>query len=122
MRELLLVATGSAIGGVLRFLTGKWITQLIVSSFPWPTFLVNIIGSFFIGLFLAMQSRSASISQQTLLFLTTGICGGFTTFSAFSLEQLNLIRHGNAGIAVVYALVSVLIGLLAAWLGFHAVR
>jgi fluoride exporter len=118
IRDILLVGAGSALGGILRLLIGKTIMQFFQYPFPLGTFLVNITGSFLIGLLYALYGRSGNLSPAALLFLATGVCGGFTTFSAFSYENLLLLRSGNYMMALVYIAGSVVIGLLAVFAGY----
>lgn len=111
------VAAGSVAGGVSRFLVALLLAT--GTGFPWATLFVNVTGSFIIGYY-ATASRSeghipASVQQR--LFVMTGFCGGYTTFSAFSLETLMLARAGMARMALVYVGVSVLTWLGAVWLG-----
>jgi fluoride exporter len=111
------VAAGSVAGGVARYLVALLFAT--GAGFPWATLFVNVTGSFIIG-FYATSSGSdghmpATVQQR--LFVMTGFCGGYTTFSAFSLETLMLVRAGMARTALVYVLVSVVSWLLAVWLG-----
>jgi fluoride exporter len=119
LKNLLFVAVGGAAGSLLRFLFNVWFKN---SSFPLATLLVNIIGSFIIGLVIATSLRNPSFDSNWRLFLATGICGGFTTFSAFSAENLQLIQQGRMGLFALYAVGSVLLGLGAAWLGFNLMK
>lgn len=118
IKDILLVGAGSAIGGILRLLIGKTIMQFFQYPFPLGTFIVNITGSFLIGLLYAIYGKSGNLSPSTLLFLATGVCGGFTTFSAFSYENLLLMRSGNYMMALVYIAGSIIIGLLAVFAGY----
>ncbi len=102
----LLVALGSALGGVARFGVSTFGVRWLGPAFPWGTLAVNVIGSAFIGWL------SASLPMQPVsarLFLMTGVCGGFTTFSAFSLETLSLVRQGDASRAAMYAVSSLVL-------------
>jgi CrcB protein len=119
LKNLLLVGLGGAAGSILRSLAAIWIKN---NHFPLATLLVNIIGSFIIGLVIATSLRNPSFDANWRLFLATGICGGFTTFSAFSAENLQLIQQGRMGLFVLYAVGSVLLGLGAAWLGFSLAK
>jgi CrcB protein len=121
-RDILYVAGGSALGGVLRFLLGRGIRNLLQTSFPWPTFLVNILGCFAIGWIYAWASRQPSFKPENLLLLTTGFCGGFTTFSAFAQENILLLRSGAYYTAMLYVMSSVIAGLLATLVGMQAGR
>jgi fluoride exporter len=118
IRDILLVGAGSALGGILRLLIGKSIMQFFQYPFPLGTFIVNITGSFLIGLLYALYGKSGNLSPAALLFLATGVCGGFTTFSAFSYENLLLLRSGNYMMALVYIAGSIVIGLLAVFAGY----
>lgn len=122
LRDILYVATGSAVGGVLRLLSGRFIRTWLQTAFPWPTFLVNIVGCFIIGWIHAWASRQPAFRPEILLLLTTGLCGGFTTFSAFAHENILLMKSGGHMTALVYVLFSVAGGLLATWAGMQAGR
>jgi len=91
-------------------------------TFPWPTLAVNIIGSFLIGLILALGIREESFLYNWKLFLATGICGGFTTFSAFSLENMTLLQKGNYLYALLYVTASILLGIAAAFGGYKLIQ
>ncbi len=109
--NLLAVGIGGAIGAVCRYLLGQMIPKM-GSGFPLGTFAVNVIGCFAIGLIVAMVGKHSDIDPRLVLFLQTGICGGFTTFSTFSLETLALIEDGCFAVGVLYIALSVLLGLL----------
>ena len=115
-----LVAFGSALGGVLRFLMVPWAQRFFSAGFPGGTLVVNILGSLVIGLVVRLAGEPAIISPEARVFLTVGICGGFTTFSAFSIENLELLQSGQYGRAAIYALTSVTLSILAAALGWVA--
>jgi len=119
IRDILYVAAGSALGGVLRFLLGKGLTGLLPTPLPLATLLVNLSGSFAIGYIYSIYGKHGTIPPSTLLFLATGICGGFTTFSAFSYENLLLIRAGQAGWAAFYITLSLGVGLVAVFAGYQ---
>jgi CrcB protein len=112
---LMAVALGGAIGGVLRYLI-SWAIG-VQHVFPWATLSINIAGSFAIGLVWGMFGHLDWFQSWGRLFLVVGVLGGFTTFSAFSLETLNLMNDGKATMALAYASTSVLVCLLAVWLG-----
>ena len=116
MKAYLLIALGSGLGGVAR----HWFTTLfaarVAGPFPWGTFLVNVIGSAIIGFVLTLSD--SRITPATRQFLTVGILGGFTTFSAFSAQTLHLIQSGKAPLACAYAVVSVMTCLGGCWLGW----
>ncbi len=113
------IALGSALGGVARYSMQGWAARSLGPTFPWGTLFVNIIGCTFIGWFATMTAPEGRIlvASTTRQFVMVGICGGFTTFSSFSLETLNLARAGEPGRAMAYVLASVLVCLLGVWLG-----
>lgn len=122
LRQVLFVAVGSAIGGVARFLIGKGLYGLYPQPFPLPTLAINIAGSLLIGLLFGFASKSSSIPPDIMLMLTVGLCGGFTTFSAFSYENIVLMRSGAYTMVLVYITASVSMGILATWLGIELTR
>lgn len=115
LKNLLLVGLGGGIGSILRYAT-----SLVINSkhFPWATLAVNVIGSFIIGIVLAMSLRDENFSNNWKLFLATGICGGFTTFSAFSAENMGMLQNGKIAVAVLYITISVVLSIAAGFLGF----
>lgn len=120
MREILLVGCGGFAGSVVRFLTGLLATTVAPEArFPWGTFAVNLAGCFLIGLFAGRFDRPAGLDGHLRLLLVTGFLGGFTTFSAFGLETLNLLRSGEGMLAFGYALASVVLGVLFVALGMR---
>lgn len=123
----LLVAAGGALGAVLRYQLGRVVAQLAGpgAAFPWGTLAANVIGSLAMGLLFGWLARGGveSGSNEALrLLLGVGLLGGFTTFSAFSLEMMQLIERGATGLALAYAGVSVIAGLAALWLGLAVMR
>ena len=119
MIQILSVGAGGFIGAVLRFLMGK-LPLKEMTIFPVNTLLINIIGAFVIGVVAAAGSRYGAENSNLVLFLKVGLCGGFTTFSTFSLEGLALIQEGDFLIFMAYAVSSVALCLLAVWLGHTA--
>ena len=119
MIQILSVGAGGFIGAVLRFLMGKLPIKEI-TVFPVNTLLINLIGAFVIGLVAVAGSRYGAENSSLVLFLKVGLCGGFTTFSTFSLEGLTLIQEGHFLIFMAYAVSSVALCLLAVWLGHTA--
>ena len=119
------VALGGAIGSLLRYQAGRgmtrWLGAEAVTAFPWATLTVNVIGSLAMGLLAGWLARYGQGSEQWRLFLGVGVLGGFTTFSAFSLEMMMLIERQPLQ-GVTYALVSVLAGLTALYLGLIVMR
>jgi len=122
MRLVLAVALGSAVGGVARFLLSAWIEQRTASSFPYGTLLVNVSGSLLLGFLATWTFETAGVSAELRALLTTGLCGGYTTFSTFSLETVALAEEGALGRAAVYVLLSVACSVLAAFAGITGAR
>ena len=116
MIQILSVGAGGFIGVVLRFLMGK-LPFKEMTVFPVNTLLINLIGAFVIGIAVAAGSRYGAENSSLVLFLKAGLCGGFTTFSTFSLEGLALIQEGHFLIFMAYAVSSVALCLIAVWLG-----
>jgi CrcB protein len=114
------VAAGSALGGVLRFLMVPWAQRYFAAGFPGGTLAVNVAGSLLIGLILRLATEPGVIPPETRVFLTVGVCGGFTTFSAFSAETLELLQTGQWSRALIYIGASILLSIGAAALGWAA--
>lgn len=122
-QSALLVALGGAIGSVARWAAVYLVSQQVGVGFPWGTLGVNVLGSFLIGLIAALARTAAlGVTPDVRLFLVTGILGGFTTFSSFSLESLGLLQRGALAPALVYIVGSATVGLVAAWVGFTVAR
>ena len=121
MKILLLIGTGSFIGGVLRYALSQFVQTKFLSAFPFGTLGVNILGCFAIGIVFALSEKT-NMSPELRLFLATGICGGFTTFSAFSNETYSLMRDGQLFYASAYITSSVLFGLLATFIGYSLLK
>ena len=117
LRLILIVGAGSFIGGVARFLASRFIQNLTISSFPLGTFLVNITGCFLIGVFYGLSERGNLLNDELRIFLTVGLCGGFTTFSAFTNENVSLLRDGNFFHFLLYTGLSLFLGITATYLG-----
>ncbi len=112
---------GGAIGTLLRYMSSLWISESIFHvRFPWGTFFVNVLGSLVIGL-LAGMNHNNEWNMDLKAFLFAGLLGGFTTYSSYALESLNLIRAGEFGLTIIYIISTTLISLLFAaggfWLG-----
>ena len=118
IRTLLIVALGGGMGSALRFLVSKIVAENMGGTFPYPTFAVNMAGCLLIGLFYGMSSRGSLGGNSVKALLTTGLCGGFTTFSTFCNENITLLRGGNAMGALLYAGLSVMLGFLAVAAGY----
>ena len=121
MKAIALVFLGGGIGSSLRYLIGKNLNPVTV-GFPWGTFTANLIGSFLIGLIFGLVLHKSKLSDEFTLFLAAGFCGGFTTFSAYANESLNLLRSGNTGLFIVYALGSLILGLVFVWIGYFFIK
>jgi CrcB protein len=122
MKALLLVGLGGCIGSIARYALGMLLTQPAAHGrFPLGTFAVNVLGCLLAGLLAGWWERQALLSADARLFVFTGLLGGFTTFSAFGLETVALLRRGEPGTAVLYAGGSVALGIAAVWLGLRLV-
>jgi fluoride exporter len=122
MHTYLSIAVGGALGSMARYATGIYVGRWLGTEFPWGTLLINVIGSFLIGVFAESFALRWDATQATRVFLVVGICGGYTTFSTFSLDLVTLINHGQALAAGVYIVASVMLGLLGLYAGLHAMR
>lgn len=113
IKEVLLVFIGSGVGGAMRFLVSKVFASFFVSSFPWGTFAVNIIGCFVIGLVNGLFLNGLIHDNQTKLLLTVGFCGGFTTFSSLMNDSYLLSNNGSVLLLIAYVSLSFVLGMLA---------
>jgi CrcB protein len=117
--SFLWVGMGGMLGAILRF----GFSNIFKHNHPWlATGFINIIGSFFIGWVMAWTSQESANAQTWRWFLATGVCGGFTTFSTFSFENIQLLQSGKWGLALIYILSSVVLSLVAVWLGMKMGR
>ena len=117
MRALLFVGIGGGLGSILRYMISLFIGRHVPIVFPLGTFLVNISGCFLIGVFYSLATKYTGFDPEWRLFLITGICGGYTTFSTFSYDGLILLKGGSAISFMIYAVGSVVLGLLATFAG-----
>jgi len=117
MKLTIAIGAGSFIGGVFRYLLSLFIHTKTTTLFPLGTFTVNIIGCFFIGIVFGIFDNG-QMSNEWKLFLATGVLGGFTTFSAFSVETFKLFKDGYSSYALLYIFASVLLGLLATYVAY----
>ena len=115
--NVLLVGLGGAAGSIGRYLCQRWVNEYYQHSFPLATFLVNVTGCLLIGVLYALGERGNILSQSTRLLLVTGFCGGFTTFSTFAFENMNLLRTGNHFYFLLYAIGSMVLGIAAVYTG-----
>lgn len=116
------VAVGSVIGGVGRFLLQQYIQRKVESTFPYGTLGVNLLGCFVIGVVVGLADKGNLISPQMRIFLATGICGGFTTFSSFINENQSMLHDGELLNTFIYIGVSVIVGLIATTLGILLIK
>jgi CrcB protein len=118
----LYVAVGGALGSVARFWLANVMAVVTGTEFPWGTLLINVLGSFVISFFGALTGRwpRFAVPYEARVFVTVGLCGGFTTFSSFSLQTVELMKTGQAGRAMLYVAASVILCLAACALGFAA--
>lgn len=124
IKTLLMVFIGSGIGGALRYTVSQVVKSHLstnaLSTFPWATFAVNVIGCFLIGFIYSVTNGGyVNISADTKAMLTAGFCGGLTTFSTFTYENLEMLQSGNIWPAILYISLSLIVGLLAAYAGTH---
>jgi len=116
------VAVGGAVGSVSRFLLGAFIQQRTGATFPLGTLVINITGSLLLGFVFRYALATGAISPEVRALLTTGFCGGYTTFSTFSYETAALIEDGQYGRAGLYVTLSVVVSLIGAFVGIAAAR
>lgn len=116
MKIFIAIGAGSFIGGVLRYLIAEYVQAKQVATFPLGTLTVNLIGSLLIGIVYGLAEK-ANLTQEWRLFIATGLLGGFTTFSAFSMETVELLRDGHFVSAAAYITLSVLLGLFCVYIG-----
>ena len=118
MSKYFVVILGGGLGAVSRYIVGSLMARLYSGTFPAGTFLINVTGSFLIGILMTLFLNRSTLHPNLRLFLVTGILGGYTTFSSFEWEALITLRTGAAAISVLYIGSSVVLGLAAAWVGF----
>ena len=122
IRTLLCIAIGGSVGSILRYLTALAIEKYYGSFFPLATFLVNIAGCLIIGLTMGWLEKNQLMNSNLKWLLVTGFCGGFTTFSAFGYENIQLLQNNNMGMAFLYIGGSIIVGLGSVWLGLMMVK
>ncbi|MDD2436555.1 MAG: fluoride efflux transporter CrcB [Massilibacteroides sp.] len=118
LKQLLFVALGGGIGSSFRYLVSLWFSKHSSFIFPWGTFVINITGCFLIGFLMDAISHNVVTNNNLKLLLVVGLCGGYTTFSTFSAENLRLLENGSYVTLVIYITTSVILGLLAVWGGY----
>ena len=112
-----MIGTGGFLGSIARYLISRYFQNLLLSSYPWGTFVANILGCLLIGIFYGIFTRSAYLSAEWRLFLTVGFCGGFTTFSTFANENFLLIKEGDFYYFMLYTGLSIFLGIIAVFIG-----
>ena len=121
-RNIILVGIGSMFGGIARYLAAFFITRSFLATFPYGTFVVNIVGCLAIGVIYGFAERFEWFSADLRLFLATGFCGGFTTFSSFAYENIQLLQDKDYVTFGAYSSLSFVIGLLAAFVGLSLAK
>ena len=121
IKDIVIVGIGSGMGGIFRYLISLFMTQTR-NGFPWGTFAVNVAGCLLIGILWGMTNRFQNVSPCFSLFLMTGFCGGFTTFSTFSKEGLIMLQANNYILFSLYAIGSVVIGIMAVASGYYITK
>src|SRR5688572_26420519 len=122
MKAIMLVALGGAVGSVARFKISTWLMHAAVGwKFPVGTFTVNVVGCLAAGVLAGLAEKHDLLSPDARVLLFTGLLGGFTTFSAFGLETMHLLKRGDLAVAAANVVLSVLAGLAALWIGMGAV-
>jgi fluoride exporter len=122
LKTIIYIALGGALGSVLRYLTSLFVNKVWVTIFPYATLITNILGCLLIGFFFGYLEKQNAVSQDLKFFLITGICGGYTTFSTFSLENIQLFETNQILQAFLYISLSVFFGLMATWFGLFIVK
>jgi CrcB protein len=122
MNAAVLVFIGAGLGGLLRHIMNIWITALVGTGFPYGILAINVIGSTVMGLVAGWFAFRGAAAPELRLFLVTGVLGGFTTFSAFSLDTALLIERGEAVLALAYVVGSVALSILGLFIGLWAMR
>lgn len=122
LKSILLVGIGGGTGSILRYLTAIFVNRFWANAFPMATFTINLLGCLVIGILAGVAEKQAWFSDNYKLLFITGFCGGYTTFSAFAIENVTLVQGNNSLLAFLYIGLSVLAGMAAVWLGMALVK
>ena len=122
LKSMIIVGIGSFLGGSLRYVTSTMMKNVCGQDFPWSTLTVNLLGCLVFGLIFALFSKYATTSSPWYLLFTTGICGGFTTFSTFANESMQMLQSGNIGGFIGYVSTSVIGGIALIGLGYWIIK
>ena len=117
LKQILLVGLGGAIGSIFRFLTSLFAAKYAVSSFPLGTFIANVLGCLILGVCVGMYGKNPTENENLRLLFVTGFCGGYTTFSTFAAENIQMLQQQNYTMLIIYTVISLLLGFLAVALG-----
>jgi CrcB protein len=118
LKNILLIGSGGFIGSVARYFISRLNLSISFFSIPVGTLLVNVSGSLLIGLLMGLAERTTILSTEARLFLMVGLCGGFTTFSSFTMENLSMLHNGQILQILIYTSLSVILGFFAVWIGY----
>ena len=121
MKQVLFVFIGGGFGSVLRYVIGKWLNNPL-NGIPYGTFTANLLGSLFIGIILGYAAKNETFTQNHILLLATGFCGGFTTFSTFAYENQVFLKSGDFTSFAFYTIASFVFGFLAVFAGIYLVK
>ena len=122
LRILLLVGLGGGLGSIFRYLSALFVHKHYAGIFPLATLLINLLGSLLIGILFGCMERYQWSNPELKFLLIVGFCGGYTTFSAFSMENINLMQSGQTAVAFAYIGMSIVLGLTATWFGLTLVK
>ncbi|MDQ8003789.1 MAG: fluoride efflux transporter CrcB [Pedobacter sp.] len=117
LKQILLVGLGGGIGSIFRFLTSVFATKYAVNGFPLGTFMANVLGCFILGICVGVFGKNPTENENLKLLFVTGFCGGYTTFSTFASENIQLLQQQNYTLLVIYTVSSLLVGFLAVAIG-----
>lgn len=121
-RIIILIGIGGSLGSILRYLTAAYFTKVFPSAFPYGTFIVNVSGCLLIGIFYGLSERFNWLIPEWRIFLTTGLCGGYTTFSSFAYENINLLQTTQYLTFTLYSVTTFVLGLLGVFAGLSLTK